>query len=103
MYRFRPATDIRNRVTKRRISLIRLLLKRSLTTLISLIPSRFGYNILMRIFLIGPMASGKTTIGQKLAKHLQIDFIDTDQQIEKNTARNLPRETFPFSAKPLDK
>jgi shikimate kinase len=43
----------------------------------------------MRIFLIGPMASGKTTIGQKLAKHLQIGFIDTDQQIEKNTGAEI--------------
>jgi shikimate kinase len=39
----------------------------------------------MRIFLIGPMASGKTTIGQKIAKHLEINFIDTDHQIEKKT------------------
>ena len=43
----------------------------------------------MRIFLIGPMASGKTTIGQKLAKHLKIDFIDTDQQIEKNAGAEI--------------
>ena len=43
----------------------------------------------MRIFLIGPMASGKTTIGQKLAKHLNIDFIDTDQQIEKNAGAEI--------------
>lgn len=39
----------------------------------------------MRIFLIGPMASGKTTIGQKIAKHLGINFIDTDHQIEKKS------------------
>ena len=43
----------------------------------------------MRIFLIGPMASGKTTIGQKLAKHLKVDFIDTDQQIEKNAGAEI--------------
>lgn len=38
----------------------------------------------MRIFLIGPMASGKTTIGEKLSKRLGLGFIDTDNEIEKN-------------------
>ena len=41
----------------------------------------------MRIFLIGPMASGKTTIGKKLAKSLEINFIDIDQEIEKQLDR----------------
>lgn len=36
----------------------------------------------MKIFLIGYMASGKTTIGKKLAKQLGIEFIDLDQYIE---------------------
>lgn len=31
------------------------------------------------IFLIGPMASGKTSIGKALAKHLGREFIDTDK------------------------
>lgn len=35
------------------------------------------------IILIGFMGAGKTTIGQRLAKRLQMDFLDTDQQIEK--------------------
>lgn len=35
------------------------------------------------IILIGFMGAGKTTIGQKLARRLQMDFVDTDQQIEK--------------------
>jgi len=30
------------------------------------------------LVLIGPMGVGKTTIGKKLAKALQLDFIDTD-------------------------
>tara|TARA_B100000809_G_scaffold73158_1_gene70897 strand:+ start:1083 stop:1679 length:597 start_codon:yes stop_codon:yes gene_type:complete len=68
-----------------RKTFIRLLFKRFLLIFINLIRARFGYNILMRIFLIGPMASGKTTIGQKIAKHLEINFIDTDHQIEKKT------------------
>lgn len=33
------------------------------------------------IVLIGPMGVGKTTIGRKLAKSLQVSFIDTDAEI----------------------
>ena len=39
----------------------------------------------MHIFIIGPTASGKTTIGKKLAKFLNMNFIDTDKEIEKST------------------
>lgn len=39
----------------------------------------------MRIFIIGPTASGKTTIGKKLAEGLNMNFIDTDKEIEKAT------------------
>ncbi len=35
----------------------------------------------MKIFLVGYMASGKSTLGPKLAKRLNIPFIDLDQQI----------------------
>lgn len=35
------------------------------------------------IVLIGFMGSGKTTVGKELAKELQMDFIDTDADIEK--------------------
>ncbi|MFH2096690.1 MAG: shikimate kinase [Bacteroidota bacterium] len=35
----------------------------------------------MRIFLIGFMGSGKTTIGKKLADFMQYSFIDLDEQI----------------------
>ncbi len=34
------------------------------------------------VFLIGYMGVGKTTIGKKLAKHFDLDFIDIDQSIE---------------------
>ena len=36
----------------------------------------------MRIFLIGFMGSGKTTLGKPLAAHLECRFIDTDAWIE---------------------
>lgn len=37
------------------------------------------------IFLIGPMGAGKTTIGKQLAEVLKLDFIDSDQELEKRT------------------
>ena len=38
----------------------------------------------MRLILIGPMASGKSTIGRKLSKRLNKDFIDIDDEVEKS-------------------
>ena len=38
-----------------------------------------------KIFLVGIMGSGKTHWAQRLADHLNIDWIDLDQQIEKVT------------------
>ncbi len=37
------------------------------------------------MFLVGPMGSGKTTIGQKLAQRLGLEFHDTDQEIQSRT------------------
>jgi shikimate kinase len=36
------------------------------------------------IVLVGPMGVGKTTVGKKLAKRLEIQFVDTDAVITKN-------------------
>ncbi len=36
------------------------------------------------VVLIGPMGVGKTTIGKKLAKRLELPFIDTDQVVVKS-------------------
>lgn len=38
-----------------------------------------------RIFLVGPMGAGKTTVGQRLAHLLGYHFIDTDHEIEART------------------
>ncbi len=38
----------------------------------------------MRLILIGPMASGKSTIGRKLSKKLNLKFIDIDEEVEKS-------------------
>lgn len=41
------------------------------------------------VFLIGPMAVGKTTIGKQLAKRMQLCFVDSDQEIEKRTGASI--------------
>ncbi|MDY0253219.1 MAG: shikimate kinase [Tenuifilaceae bacterium] len=43
----------------------------------------------MKVFLIGFMASGKTTIGEELAKVLHYRFIDLDQFIEKQEGQSI--------------
>ena len=42
-----------------------------------------------KVILIGPMGSGKTTIGSKLASKLGLNFRDTDQIIELNEKRSI--------------
>ena len=41
------------------------------------------------IYLIGPMGSGKTTIGARLAQKLGMSFFDSDQEIEKRTGASV--------------
>lgn len=41
------------------------------------------------IFLVGPMGSGKSTIGRRLAKKLALQFIDSDQAIENRTGARI--------------
>lgn len=43
-----------------------------------------------KIFLVGPMGAGKTTIGKQLAEALSIDFIDSDHEIESRTGVTIP-------------
>lgn len=46
-------------------------------------------NHLNNIFLIGFMASGKTTLGKKISKHLGFDFIDTDKYISRKYNKSI--------------
>ena len=43
----------------------------------------------MKFFIIGYMASGKTTFGSSLAKKLQVPFIDLDQYIEEKLQKSI--------------
>jgi shikimate kinase len=45
---------------------------------------------LHRVFLVGPMGAGKTTIGKYLAQHLKLRFADTDTEIEVRTGADIP-------------
>jgi shikimate kinase len=45
----------------------------------------------MRIYLVGFMGSGKTTVGRKLAAILGYDFIDLDDFIENEYKISIPR------------
>jgi shikimate kinase len=39
----------------------------------------------MNIFIVGPMGSGKSTVGKIIANELFLSFLDTDDEIEKST------------------
>ncbi len=43
-----------------------------------------------RIFLIGYMGAGKTTLGKALASHLSYEFIDLDWYIEEKIGQSIP-------------
>ncbi len=43
-----------------------------------------------RIFLVGPMGAGKTTLGQQLARALNLRFFDSDRVIEERTGASIP-------------
>jgi shikimate kinase len=43
-----------------------------------------------RIFLVGPMGAGKTTIGRLLARALKLEFLDADTEIEQRTGADIP-------------
>jgi 3-dehydroquinate synthase len=43
------------------------------------------------IFLYGPSGSGKSEIGESLARNLQLPFVDSDQVIETNADMSIPK------------
>lgn len=45
----------------------------------------------MRIYLIGYMGSGKSTLGKRLAKHAGLQFIDMDNYIEERNCKTVPQ------------
>ena len=43
----------------------------------------------MKVFLVGPMGTGKSTTGRNLSEKLDYDFYDTDKLIEKTEGRKI--------------
>ncbi|MBT5700541.1 MAG: shikimate kinase AroK [Gammaproteobacteria bacterium] len=43
----------------------------------------------LRLFLVGPMGVGKTTIGRMLARELGLRFVDCDEEIEYRAGANI--------------
>ena len=45
----------------------------------------------MRIYLIGYMGCGKSTLGRRLSKHLGVQFVDMDHYIEERNCKTIPQ------------
>jgi len=41
------------------------------------------------VFLVGPMGSGKTTLGRRVADLLGLEFVDCDQELESQTGASV--------------
>ena len=44
----------------------------------------------VRLFLVGPMGSGKSTVGRHLADLLDCPFIDSDAEVESRAGADIP-------------
>ena len=52
---------------------------------------KYGLLPPQRLFLIGPMGAGKTTVGRVLAKRLTWHFMDTDAEIVHQAGQSIPQ------------
>ena len=43
----------------------------------------------MNIFIVGPMGSGKSTVGKIISGELFLNFFDTDEEIEARTGASI--------------
>ena len=43
-----------------------------------------------KIFLVGPPGAGKSAVGRSLARSLHLDFVDSDDEIERRTGVDIP-------------
>ncbi len=41
------------------------------------------------VYLVGPMGSGKTTLGRRIAERFGLEFVDCDQEIEQRTGASV--------------
>ncbi|HEY0553525.1 MAG TPA: shikimate kinase [Thermoanaerobaculia bacterium] len=53
----------------------------------------------MRIFLTGFMGCGKTTIGRRLARKLEVEFVDLDEEVERRAGMTV-RQIFETQGEP---
>ena len=44
----------------------------------------------MKVFLVGPMGSGKSAVGRQLARRLGLHFVDSDEEIQARTGVDIP-------------
>ena len=42
------------------------------------------------LFLIGPMGAGKSAVGRQLARLLHLEFVDSDEEVERRTGVDIP-------------
>ena len=67
---------------------------RALQFAVTIAPTLFlaerAMKFLGNVFLVGPMGVGKTTIGKVLAEQLDLQFFDSDREIETSTGADIP-------------
>ena len=54
-----------------------------------MLKSRLKKLFTMNIFIVGPMGSGKSTVGKIISDELFLNFFDTDDEIEARTGASI--------------